>query len=559
MDKREKEKTKIWQKYEKCRDYMDKKKIIAKSEKCWKFFIGEQWSGIKSGGEELPMMNFIKPIVQYKVSTVAQNAMTAMYSDMEAREELQEIYENLNKYWQQCWEKSKMQQIGWKALKAAAIQGDAYVYWQDADTLNPPQIISNTAVFLGDENIDNIQEQPFIIVRERWSLKAAKAHAEENKVPKSEMDLIISDNDTHAETYNKAEVEDKVTVLLYMEKRNGVVYAGRSTQTVMIEPLEEIRGEGPGGSRMKGLSVYPIIPYVWEAVPNSARGVGEVEQLIPNQLEANKTLARRAMAVKIGAYPRLAYDANAIENPEDLDKVGVAIAVQGGNAQSINQMISYLNAANISSDADNLFNTLVQTSKDLAGATDYALGNINPEQASGTAIIAVRDQSQVPLNEQVARFRQWVEDISILWMDMWIAYNPNGITFQSENEMNEKQIVSITQEELRKLKPTVRIDVSPDNQWTKLAEQQSLDGLLQTQQITLEEFAAMIPDNSSVPKQKLLQVIEKRKALQAQQEEMMLAQQEMEMNQNQIDPSMVAQELMAQGIPEQEVKAMMQM
>lgn len=564
-EKEKKQKTDIWQKFEKCKDYMDKTSLVNKTERNWKFFIGDQWAGLKSGGEELPMMNFIKPIVQYKVSTVAQNAMTAVYSDMQHRSELNEIYERLNKYWEQCWEKSKMTQMGWKVLKNGAIQGDTYVYWKDGDTLTPPQILSNTSVFLADENIDNIQKQPYIIVYERWSLKAAQKHAKDNGVSEDDIKLITADNDTTKQIYNKYEVEDKVGVLLYMEKRDGKVYAGRSTESVIIEPVEIIQGTRAGMKqvKMKAMSAYPIIPYVWENVPNSARGIGEVEQLIPNQLEANKTLARRAMAVKMGAYPRLAYDANAIDNPEDLDNVGVAIAVQGGNSQSINQMISYLNPANISSDADNLFNTLVQMSKDLAGATDYALGNINPEQASGTAIIAVRDQAQVPLNEQVARYRQWVEDISLLWMDFWISYNPEGIQFEIEDDYGNKTPVSIAQEELEKLKPTVRIDVSPDNQWTKLAEQQSLDGMLQNGLIALEEFADMIPDNSSVPKQKLLRVIEKRQAQQQllaqQQQEMMMAQQVgMPAQTQDIDPDMVAQELLAQGIPEDEVQAIIE-
>ena len=546
------DKTDIWQKYEKCKEYADKKSIVSKTERNWNFYIGNQWKGLKSGGEDLPMMNVIQPIVQYKVSSVAQNAMTAVYADIYNRSEYAGVYEKLNKYWEQCWEKSKMSQVGWKILKQAAIQGDSYVYWKDGNTLDPPQILSNTSVFLADENIDNIQDQPFIIVYERWSVDAAKEWAKANGVKENELKLIVSDDKKENQIFNKTEVEGKVSVLFYMEKRDGAVYAGRATESVIIEPVEIIQGTLPGTGelKMKALSVYPVIPYVWENVPNSARGIGEVEQLIPNQLEANKTLARRAMAVKIGAYPRLAYDANAIDNPEDLDKVGVAIAVNGGGAQSINQMIAYLNAANISSDADNLFNTLIQTSKDLAGATDYALGNINPEQASGTAIIAVRDQAQVPLNEQVARYQQWVEDISLLWIDFWISYNPDGISFEVEDELGNKSEVDITQDEMEGLKPMVRIDASQDNQWTKLAEQQSLDGLLQLQQITLEEFAEMVPDNSSVPKQKLLNVIEKRKAQQQMQQQMM--QQQIT---NQIDSQMVYQELINQGMPEEEAQA----
>ena len=541
-------KTDIWQKYEKCKNYMDGKSIVSKTERNWNFYIGDQWNGIKTGGQELPMLNFIKPIVQYKVSSVAQNAMTAVYSDMDANPSLQPVYEKLNKYWQQCWEKSKMNQAAWKALKAAAIQGDSYVYWEDADILSPPTVIPNTCIFLSNENIDNIQEQEYIIVQESWSYDACVAHARKNKISEKEIKLITTDNDTQSQIFNKKEVDDKVTVLFYMEKKDGVVRVGRATKTAIIEPVEPIQSM-KDGKPLKSLSVYPIIPYVWEQVPNSARGVGEVEQLIPNQLELNKTLARRSMAVSIGAYPRLAYDANAIENPEDLNKVGVAIAVNGGGAQSINQMISYLNATNISSDADKLSNDLLQITKDLAGATDYALGNVNPEQASGTAIIAVRDSAQVPLSEQVARYRQWAEDVSLLWLDLWIAYNPDGISFMADTE--EGQIkVDITQEELNALKPTVRIDVSPDNQWTKLAEQQSLDNLFMNNQLTLEEYVEATPDNSSIPKAKLKAIIDKRK-----QEQQM---QQIQQPTQDIDPQIVLQQLISKGVPEEEAIAMVQ-
>ena len=544
-------KTDIWQKFELSKEYEDKKRLLQRTERNWNFFVGNQWKGLNSFGEELPVLNFIKTIVQYKISSVAQNAMTAYYSDMELRTELADVYKNLNLYWKQCWEKSKMNETSWRMLKASSIQGDAYVYWSDGNTLQPPQILPNTSVHFGDENIENIQEQPYIIVEERWDVDEAIKVAKENGVSEEDLKLIAPDDQTERMLYNKEEVKEKVTVLLYMEKdEDGVVRTGRSTEAVIIEPLDsKINQSGVGEIKAK-LTVYPIINYVWEAVPNSARGVGEVEMLIPNQLELNKTLARRSMAVKMGAYPRMAYDATAVSNPEDLDKVGAPIAVQGGSAQSINQMIAYLNPANISSDALQLSNDLLQTTKDLAGASDYALGNINPEQASGTAIIAVRDQSQVPLNEQVSRFKQFVEDVSLLWVDLWIVFNKDGIQFDYENEEGQTIQISLSQKDLENLKPTVQIDVSPDNQWTKLAEQQSLDTLLQLGQITLEEYVECTPENSSVPKGKLKQVLEKRKALQRQQEQMMMAQQ--------ADPDVIIQQLISQGVPEDEAINMAQ-
>ena len=547
--------TDIWQKFELSKDYEDKKRLLQRTERNWNFFVGNQWKGLNSFGEELPVLNFIKTIVQYKISSVAQNAMTAYYSDMENRPELAQVYKALNLYWRQCWEKSKMNEMCWRMLKSAAIQGDSYFYWHDGNTLDPPQIIPNTSIHFADENIDDIQDQPYIIIEERWDLEAVKKYAKENGVSEEDIKLISADDKTERQLYNKEEVRDKVTVLLYMTRNDdGVVETGRSTEAVIIEPLEAKINQNGVGQIKGNLTVYPVINYVWEALPNTARGVGEVEMLIPNQLELNKTLARRSMAVKMAAYPRLAYDATAVGNPEDLDKVGAPIAVQGGSAQSINQMIAYLNPANISSDALQLSNDLLQTTKDLAGASDYALGNINPEQASGTAIIAVRDQSQVPLNEQVSRFKQFVEDVSLLWVDLWIVFNSDGITFEYEDENGQKIPVSLTQEDLEGLKPTVMIDVSPDNQWTKLAEQQSLDTLLQLGQITLEEYIECTPENSSVPKGKLQQVMNKRKAQQMQMEQQMMMQQA----QNQFNPDMVMQELLNQGVPEEEAAGMIQ-
>lgn len=545
----------IWEKYLKCKDYAEKKGLMKKTERSWNFFVGNQWKGIKSFGEELPMFNFVKTIVNYKVSSVAQNVMTAVYSDMTANSQLNEVYSSLNKYWEQCWEKSKMDNKAWEMMKAAAIQGDSYVYWSDGNTLEPPQVLPNTSIFFEDENINNIQEQGYIIVLERWSLKAAKKHAEENGISKEDIQRIAVDDETDRMLFNKTEVESKVTVLLYMEKdEEGVVRTCRVTDSVMIEPFESKVNKNGYGEIKSKLTIYPILQFVWERVPNSARGVGEVEQLIPNQLELNKTLARRSMAIKMAAYPRLAYDATAIENPEDLDKVGVAIAMQGGSAQSINQMISYLSPANTSSDANELTNELLQTTKDLAGANDYALGNINPEQASGTAIVAVRDQSQVPLSEQIASFRQWVEDVALLWLELWLVFNKDGIEFIYEDEYGMQQPIKLSQDQLRALTPTVRIDVSNDNQWTKLAEQQSLDSMLQQQMITLDEYAELVPENSAVPKQRLIEMCRKRQ-IQAQ---MMQQQAMMQQAQSAYDSQAVIQQMVAQGVPEEDAVRMMQ-
>ena len=178
----------IWERYNKSRNYMDKKNILVKTEKQWQMYAGKQWAAVEDsqGMENLPMLNFIKPTVDYKVSTIAQHSVTALFSDMGNGKEtvkvsdgidpmtgspmtrdvsLSEVVEKLNTIFGISWEKAKMNRVAWKNLKHSAIEADSYVYWgEGGDTRKTPQIVHNTQMHLGDENIVNIQDQPWIII-----------------------------------------------------------------------------------------------------------------------------------------------------------------------------------------------------------------------------------------------------------------------------------------------------------------------------------------------------------------------------------------------------------
>lgn len=536
--------TKIWRKYQRCKDYLDKKALVRKTNQNWNFYTGNQWEGLESGGEQMPVLNFIEPTIKYKVSVVSQNSMTAVYSDLSGREDTQQACEVLNKLFSESWDKAKMNATAWEVIEAAAVQGDSYVYWGgDCDCKVPPQVLPNTTVLLADENIAGIQKQPYILIVERLDVQAIRKLAKENGLTTEELELITSDDNKDLQIANKDEVTDKVTSILHMRKNeDGYVEIARSTRNVIYEPPHVIQGTNGEGEYMGvGLKSYPIVPFIWKKMPNTARGISEVAQLIPNQIEVNKTIARRSMTVKMTAYPRIAYDGSAVQNPEDLDKTGAPIEVNGG-AQSVNQMISYLSAANISSDADKLLSDLLTMSRELAGAGDYATGNVNPEQASGQAIMAVRDTAQIPLNKQIQSYQQFVEDCALMFFDMWIAFNPDGLTYNGnlqdlEDSEMEPQETIIPIEVLEQIRPSVRVDVSQDNAWSKLSEQQWVDNMFQQKQITFEEYVELCNSNA-VPKGKLQAILQKRKqqAMMQQQMQAQMMQQQMLQDQLPEDP-----------------------
>lgn len=540
----------IWQKYEKSKHYMDGKNILLKTERNWNFFIGKQWEATKDseGLEDLPMLNFIKQTVNYKVSSISQHAITAIFSDMNSGNlELgnDDVCHRMNNLFDISWQKAKMNRVARKALKHSAVQGDSYVFWYSGDTRKSPQIVNNTQMRLGDENTVDIQEQPWIIIEERLAKDVVKERAKLQGCTEEELALIMTDSDNDTQLYNKQEVSNKVTSLVYMEKKNGIVHIARATKNVIYEklhPIAQTKNNEPIGT---GLTMYPIVPMIWEEVPNTARGSSEVEHLIPNQLELNKTLARRAISVKMTAFPRVAYDEGMLANPEDLDKVGSALRLTGGNAQAISQMIAYLSPQAQSQDAKLLSDELLEKTKDLSGASDTALGNIDLSRVSGTAATTIRDQQQVPLNDQVTMYQEFVENVALLWFDIWKAYYPDGIEFDG---------IRVEAEEIENIVPNVRIDIAEDTTLSRMTSQQEISNLFNNNKITFDEFAEAYPEHASIDKKILLKIAEQRRQAQLAQQQAMEQQQlamggipgDLEIN-NEVQPEIASQDVSNSG------------
>lgn len=526
MEQNEITSTFIWKLYEKGLDYINRIRLVSKSDKYHRMYIGDQWHGLESGGESMPMFNFIEGVVKYKVATVAQNSMSAVYTPIGKHDEAAvKACEALNTNFSIMWERAKMDKHAWDVIRDGAIVGDGYIYFGGGD-VSKTQIIDNVNVLLSDEQESNIQEQKYILIVERRMVSDIRKEAKANGIPQDEIDLILSDEDTSNQLGNREELkhsseeEGKCTSILYMYKdEEDFIHFAKSVKNVVYQPDRKIVAKDTeGNDTTTGLTMYPIVNFIWKNKKGSARGCGDVEYLVPNQIELNKTLARRALAIKQCAYPKLAYMENAISNPESLDLIGAKIGIKYGETQKITDIISYLQPTVLSPDAKGLTDELLQGSKDLAGAGDAALGQVDPTQASGAAIIASRDQAALPLNEQVARYKQFVEDIAVLWYDIWKAYNPNGLEVTTTNEMGEEETQIIPASVLDSLMINVRIDVSQNSPYSKYAQEQAIMNLFQMQAISFEEMVQALDDDAVAPKGKLQDIIDKRGEQQKMQE-----------------------------------------
>lgn len=508
--------TSVYDLYERGAEHHNMLNMYRNCEKYHNFYIGDQWHGLKSGDEELPIFNFIKPVGKYKIALIAQNQMSIVYSAMGGDQEaVTTICKQLSAFAEAQWEKSKMDTLAWRVIKNAFITGDHYIYCYDdrkpsdsiVQDLKPKlkmRLIHKTNVYFSDEQNPELNEQEYIIIAERRPVNTLREIAKRNKVPQDQIELIVSDEETETQIGEDKgrEVKSdtgKCTCILYMKKTDAGIEYSRSTKYVEYEPKK----------LLAGLDVYPLVGMRWEEKIGSARGESGVKYLIPNQLEVNKTAARRAIAVKRFAFPTMAYDAQKITNIDKLSTVGATISIDGLNGNSIDSVIQYLNPAPISSDAEKLQNETIDRTRELEGASDAATGQIDPTQASGEAIKAARDQAAIPLNEQIAAYKQFVEDIALLWYKLWVVYSPQGLQI-SYDDNGEQASEVIPADVLQGLDIDIKIDVSPVDPYSKISQQLALDRLLQGEYIRFEEYVNALDDTSSVPKAALQEILKDR-------------------------------------------------
>ena len=511
--------TDIWRKYEAGREHHRIQNLYRQTERCHRFYEGDQWHGCKSGGEELPILNFIRPICKYKIATVAMNDTAIIYTAIDGDPQAAQLCKLLTEYAAGQWEQGKMDSRKWEIIKNACITGDHYLYCFDERQPSEAVVVDmeprlkmrpvgRTAIYFADEQNPEISEQEWIIIAERRPVEQVRKEAKKNGIDEVELARIISDevDDTQIGYSDADEVDTdlgKCTSLLYMRMTEEGVSFARSTQAVVYQPEQTI----------PGLDVYPVAGMRWDAKEGSARGVGVVEPLIPNQIEVNRTIARRAICVKRYSFPTAVYDANAVQNPNDLGKVGASLKVQNLQGRSLSSMVQYLTPVAIGGDATLLQNELVSMSRELEGASDAATGQVDPTKTSGEAIKAARDQSAMSLNEQTAAYKQFVEDVARIWYKLWVVYSPGGMMIPIEQD-GVVQDVMIDASMLSEMDVNIRIDVSPIDPYSVLAREMSLENALAAGHITFEEYVDALDENSGVPKDKFNAILENRKTQQ---------------------------------------------
>jgi hypothetical protein len=541
----EQEQTRDWQLYKDGIDYKSSLNLFATTNRNERFYAGHHWDGVDTGGLPQVRLNVTKRIVNWKVSQIMSDMLTMQFSaensanydpnDPDKIVRLQEVARLLSDYAKTVDENLKQSALDEQALYDAALSGDGIVYYFWDETVNAgvnamgaavkgdmsAEIIDNVCYFPGNTsdprpNDKNGPLQPYIILSFRKLVKEVREEAKRNGMGKEEIDKITGDSDTQYRAGDRAKKEPNkdmaggfCTVLLKMWVKDGTIWARKSTQGAVVRKDWDT-----------GLHRYPVATMQWTPRKNSCHGEAEATELIPNNIAINKLMATMILWTMLNAYPKAIYDSSRI--PAWSNDITKAIPVDGEVAGAA----QYLQPQGLPASVQQLFELLVATTKDMAGANETALGDDSVTKTAA-GIIALQKASALPLSTNKRRFAQFKEDQGLIWLDFWLTkYNvPRMLTIERTNpDTRQDEVIQVPFDGSQYNDTTfsLKIDVGASTQWSEVASIQTLDALLDKQLITFKQYLERIYNGLIPDKEGLIDEVEQQEQ-EAKQQEMMAA------------------------------------
>ena len=550
------ENTVTWDKYQRGRNHQSKISLLSKIDKNERFYSGDHWSGIKVNKLPTPILNVTKRIVDWKVAQVMSDLLKMQFTaegvsdvtDDEQSMRYREIASLFSEYSQTLWENLKMDSMNEKGLLKSAIAGSFVTYWYWYDKIDNgngqmgnimDELVNIANYFPGDPNnpeINNAYEpvQPYIILSFRRNVSDVRLEAKENGVSASDIEYIVSDNETGDRAKNELEGGDgKCTVLLHLWREliedfeevinemtgevekvsNGKswhIFAEKSTQTLTIRKKWDT-----------GLHRYPVSLMNWYEREGDAYGEAEATALVPNNIMINQQTAMIALWIKLHGFPKVLYDKTRIPNwSNDLSK---AIPVNGVDAGGVGGAATYMQPAQISQAVMDFMTWFIGITKDMAGANESVLGEANPTNTS--AIIVNSKNAVVPLASIKRRFYQYIEDIGLIWLDFWTSkYTDYPVLNIPVKREGKTVIEKIDPSILKDIKLRLKVEVGPANLWSEGAQIQTLDNLLSQQMITFIEYLERQPNGVIPDREGLLETRKSEETAQKEQEKQFMYQ-----------------------------------
>ncbi len=502
--------TEEWELFEKGKEYNYSIDLYNKVDTNERFYRGDQWEGINSGGLPTPVFNIFKRIIGYFTSSILQSDVKLRFSlasphgngSTVSAEEARVASDKLNSIFDLRWERNKVNNLLASALTDAAVSGDAvaYTYWDP--TIKTGQhftgdfvtvTVDNTNVFFGDPNNKDVQLQPYILIAARETVEDLKRQAKENGIPQEFIDKITPDNDTETQSGDMAKIELEntkcVSLIKLWRDENGKILYRKSVKNTVIKDTTDTR-----------LSLYPLAYFNWTPIKNTWHGQAVATGLIENQIFINKGFSMVMKHMMDTAFSKVVYDSTVVDGWSN--RVGEAIAVNG----PVDNVAKVISPGQMQAGMLEVIQLAIANTKEFLGATDTALGDVQPHNTS--AILALQNASAVPLENIKRNLYQFVEDLGLIWLDFMFAFYDDKRMVAVTGDKGEKYD-SFAMSKFRHELFRCRIDVGSGSYWSEISSLNTLDNLLKMGKISTVQYLSRIPDGLVPEKEELIKELKR--------------------------------------------------
>lgn len=472
---------------------------------CIAFVGGDQWRNIDTNGIPTPVINITKRALMFFVAALTSNNVKVQLGALPFVK-LPPIQEGITPV-EICQAEVDRLFEEWNvaaqlrdALAKAGTLGDSYVHiWFDADeapfggTVEGLQgvlrfeVLPGNAVLFGNANCKDIERQPWVILEGRDMVAKLRAEAKEYRQADAD---IRPDRDFEGVSGDMSEVEIEIEGDAWGKAAYAVVYkVDQDTKVVTMTKCTSTAYIFK--DRPVAFSTIPVARLAWEEQEGQFHGRGIVQTIIPNQIAINRMMAMVIFHLMLTAFPKTVYDADLIDSWSN--EIGEAIPVHNNGAgRSLDSVAKSLEPGNMSTQIIEAMNLLMAWTKEAIGMTDAALGAVNPEQASGAAIVASAKQAVVPLENVRTQMHSFLERIGRIILDGMAGYY--GVRPVAIGEGDQQKVIRYDFSQLRGIWMLVKSDVGAAAFWSEIAQQSTMDSLLKGNYIDLIQFLERTDD-----------------------------------------------------------------
>jgi hypothetical protein len=506
----QKDYTQEWRDYQSGLEYNQRLDYYAKVDLNWRFYNGKQWVGIVTNGLSKWVFNFCRSAINYFIAFMISQKLKMQYSAENIPDEptndqegqIKGLVTLLSDMADMKWEKDKMDSLIKDLLLDGANSGDmcAHVFWDSSIETGQlekgdfkTEAVDGGNIMFGNPNNKLVEKQPYVLIINRETVSELKKQAKANKVPKEDYEQIASDeeNTYQAGEHGKVELENKgetgkaLTLIKYW-KKDGRVFWNKSTKYCSICKDKDL-----------GISRYPIAWANWESVKNSYHGMSATEQIIDNQISVNHMFAMVSYWMRMSAFGKTIIDQNHITSWSN--QLGTVVKADS-NGGPISNLVHQLQAGQFNQAILTVIDMAIKYTKEFIGANDALTGQVDPEQASGVAIISTAKQASMPLINVTMNRDQLVEDLGLIWGEFFLKkYVNRKVGIRQNEKMVTAQYNTESIEAVKDILLQCKVDVGPSNYYSEIVGIQALDKLLAEGHITKLQYFERVAKMNLIP------------------------------------------------------------